>query len=64
VRGGSYRSDGADLRCAARDHTRSDDWMLTDPQIPKSVWWYSDCSDVGFRLVREVDEKVEDPSGR
>jgi formylglycine-generating enzyme required for sulfatase activity len=64
VRGGSYRSDGADLRCAARDHTRNDDWMLTDPQIPKSVWWYSDCSDVGFRLVREVDEKVEGPRGR
>jgi len=53
VRGGSYRSDAADLRCAARDHTRTDDWLLTDPQIPKSVWWYSDCTDVGFRVVRE-----------
>ena len=53
IRGGSYRSDAADLRSAARDHTRTDDWLLTDPQIPKSVWWYSDCTDVGFRVVRE-----------
>lgn len=55
VRGGSYRSDAADLRCAARDHTRTDDWMITDPQSPKSIWWYSDCNDVGFRVVREYD---------
>ncbi len=56
VRGGSFRSDAADLRCAARDHTREDDWLLTDPQSPKSIWWYSDCTDVGFRVVREYDE--------
>jgi len=56
VRGGSYRSDAADLRCAARDHTRQDDWLLTDPQSPKSIWWYSDVTDVGFRVVREYDE--------
>ncbi len=55
IRGGSYRSDAADLRCAARDHTRHDEWLLTDPQVPKSVWWYSDCADVGFRVVREYD---------
>ena len=56
VRGGSFRTDAADLRCAARDHTRTDDWLLTDPQSPKSVWWYSDCTDVGFRVVREYQE--------
>jgi formylglycine-generating enzyme required for sulfatase activity len=56
VRGGSYRSDAADLRCAARDHTRTDDWLMTDPQSPKSNWWYSDCTDVGFRIVREYEE--------
>ena len=56
VRGGSFRSDPADLRSAARDHTRSDACLLTDPQSPKSLWWYSDCNDVGFRVVREFDE--------
>jgi formylglycine-generating enzyme required for sulfatase activity len=59
VRGGSYLSDAADLRCAARDHTREEDWLLTDPQSPKSVWWYSDCTDVGFRVVRENDDGVQ-----
>ena len=57
VRGGSYRSDAADLRCAARDHTRHDEWLLTDPQAPKSIWWYSDCTDVGFRVVREMQKE-------
>ena len=55
VRGGSFRSDAVDLRCAARDHTNEDDWLLTDPQSPKSIWWYSDCTDVGFRVVREFE---------
>jgi formylglycine-generating enzyme required for sulfatase activity len=53
VRGGSYKSDAVDLRSAARDMTRHDRWMVTDPQSPKSIWWYSDCTDVGFRVVRE-----------
>ncbi len=55
VRGGSFKSDAADLRAAARDQTRTDDWLMTDPQSPKSIWWYSDCNDVGFRVVREKE---------
>jgi formylglycine-generating enzyme required for sulfatase activity len=54
VRGGSFRSDPAELRAAARDFTRTDACLLTDPQIPKSIWWYSDCNDIGFRVVREL----------
>ena len=54
VRGGSFRSDPADLRSAARDRTRSEACRMTDPQAPKSIWWYSDCTDVGFRVVREM----------
>lgn len=64
VRGGSYRSDAADLRAAARDRTRTEDWLLTDPQVPKSVWWYSDCTDVGFRVVREYEEPSPAEKGR
>lgn len=56
IRGGSYR-DGADrVRSAARDYTQTDAWLKTDPQIPKSVWWYSDCFHVGFRVVCEYNE--------
>lgn len=53
IRGGSMRSGPAELRSAARDQTRHDDWLRTDPQIPQSLWWYSDSIDVGFRVVRE-----------
>jgi sulfatase modifying factor 1 len=57
VRGGSFKSDAADVRSGKRDHTFHERWMVTDPQIPKSIWWYSDCNDVGFRVVCEFDEK-------
>ena len=55
VRGGSYLSDPADLRAAARGRTYHDEWLLTDPHKPKSRWWYSDCMEVGFRVVREYE---------
>ena len=53
VRGGSYQSSPKDLRVARRDYTRTNDWLVTDPQIPKSIWWYSDEKNVGFRVVCE-----------
>ena len=56
VRGGSYREDAANVRSASRGFTETEAWMNTDPQIPKSVWWYSDCFHVGFRVVCEYNE--------
>jgi formylglycine-generating enzyme len=53
IRGGSFRSDAYELRAATRSHTRHNDWLRTDPQIPKSIWWYSDVTDVGFRVVMD-----------
>jgi formylglycine-generating enzyme required for sulfatase activity len=61
LRGGSYRSDAANVRLAARDKTLHDAWMRTDPQIPKSLWWYSDNADVGFRVVCEYDAVAAGP---
>lgn len=55
IRGGSFKSDAKDVRCASRDFTKTKAWLMTDPQMPKSVWWYSDSNDVGFRVVCEVD---------
>jgi formylglycine-generating enzyme required for sulfatase activity/nitrate/TMAO reductase-like tetraheme cytochrome c subunit len=55
VRGGSYLDLAGSVRSAARSFTRSADWLKTDPQIPKSMWWYSDCFNVGFRVVCEFD---------
>jgi formylglycine-generating enzyme required for sulfatase activity/nitrate/TMAO reductase-like tetraheme cytochrome c subunit len=55
IRGGSFKSDAKDVRSAARDYTKTKAWLITDPQIPKSIWWYSDCIDAGFRVVCEAD---------
>jgi formylglycine-generating enzyme required for sulfatase activity len=58
IRGGSFHDAAGRLRSAARNHTRTEDWLKTDPQIPKSKWWYSDCFNVGFRVVCEFDDKT------
>ena len=55
VRGGNYASDASDVRCAARNYTRHDAWLKTDPQQPKSIWWYSDVRGIGFRVVCNID---------
>ena len=59
IRGGSFKSDAKDVRSAAREYTRTTEWLVTDPQMPKSIWWYSDAVHVGFRVVCEVDESIE-----
>jgi len=58
IRGGSFKSDAKDVRSAARDFTKTKAWLVTDPQMPKSIWWYSDCIDVGFRVVCEADSTI------
>jgi len=55
VRGGSYKDGAERVRCAARDFTKTKTWLNTDPQIPKSIWLYSDCTFVGFRVVCEME---------
>ncbi len=56
IRGGSFRNTAKEVRVANRDFTRSIDWLVTDPQIPKSIWWYSDAKHVGFRVLCEYDD--------
>ncbi len=55
IRGGSFKDDAAEVRCAIRTHTKKEEWLTTDPQMPKSIWWYSDANHVGFRVVCEYD---------
>lgn len=55
VRGGNFLSDASDLRCASRASTQHDAWLKTDPQQPKSIWWYSDIKGIGFRIVCESE---------
>ncbi len=55
VRGGSWDDDPPVLRCAARTASNAK-WSRRDPQQPKGIWWHTDASYVGFRIVRAVDE--------
>lgn len=58
VRGGSFRDEAGRLRVAARAYTETEAWLRTDPQMPKSRWWYSDCNYVGFRVVCEYNNST------
>jgi len=59
IRGGSFRDDAKGVRSSSREHTRTESWLKTDPQIPKSIWWYSDCKHVSFRVVCEYTESLD-----
>lgn len=53
VCGGSYLSDPADVAATSRER-QTRDWQASDPQIPRSTWWLSDATHVGFRIVCEA----------
>jgi formylglycine-generating enzyme required for sulfatase activity len=55
VRGGSFEDDAVHVRSAARRASKPA-WSRRDPQEPQSVWWHTDASFVGFRVVRAMDE--------
>ncbi|MCG3125875.1 MAG: hypothetical protein CHACPFDD_00702 [Phycisphaerae bacterium] len=52
ARGGTYRDPPEKCRADARMRQQAA-WNASDPQNPKSKWWLSDCSFVGFRIVCE-----------
>ena len=54
VRGGAYDDDPEVIRCSERLES-SLNWKRRDPQIPKSFWWNTDSTFVGFRLVRPAN---------
>ena len=56
ARGGSWDDDAARLRSAARRQS-TPDWNRRDPQSPQSIWWFTDATSVGFRVVRAVEEQ-------
>ena len=53
ARGGSWDDEAVKCRSAAR---RGSDrsWKMQDPQLPKSIWYFSDAQFVGFRVVRPL----------
>ncbi len=58
VKGGRWDLGAPDAKITARseqDHS----WNITDPQIPKSKWWLSDGSYIGFRVVCDPEPKKD-----
>jgi formylglycine-generating enzyme required for sulfatase activity len=55
VRGGSWKEKAPALRCAARRFSEKW-WSKQDPQNPQSIWWHTEATEVGFRLVRPIEE--------
>jgi hypothetical protein len=53
VRGGSWDDEAATARSAARKASTKD-WKAQDPQIPRSIWYLTDASFVGLRVVRPL----------
>jgi nitrate/TMAO reductase-like tetraheme cytochrome c subunit len=60
IKGGSFKTDISKVTPWYREATQHDNWLKTDPQIPKSIWWYSDCYDVGFRVVLSYKKEGND----
>ena len=50
--GGTFKDKLENLVSTARQR-QTPEWQSTDPQLPKSRWWLSDASFVGFRIVCE-----------
>ncbi len=56
ARGGSWDDEAPLLRSATR-RASEDDWSMLDPQQPKSIWWHTNATFVGFRVVRALEEQ-------
>jgi formylglycine-generating enzyme required for sulfatase activity len=56
ARGGSWDDDPEALRSAVR-RASDKEWSVRDPQRPQSIWWHTDATFVGLRVVRALDEQ-------
>jgi formylglycine-generating enzyme required for sulfatase activity len=54
ARGGHYDADPDMLRSAARNPSEPG-WKQQDPQLPKSIWYLTDATWLGFRIVRPLE---------
>jgi len=64
VRGGSWQDDPEALRSAARRGSDNKVWKMQDPQIPQSIWFFTDATFAGFRVVRPLRMPTEDEARR
>ncbi|WP_031495299.1 formylglycine-generating enzyme family protein [Bryobacter aggregatus] len=53
ARGGGWDSTPDGVRCGARVPS-NESWKMQDPNLPKSIWYHTDATWLGFRLVRPL----------
>jgi formylglycine-generating enzyme required for sulfatase activity/mono/diheme cytochrome c family protein len=54
AKGGHYDDDPEALRSSAR-RASDPSWKQQDPQLPKSIWYLTDATWLGFRIVRPLE---------
>ena len=61
IRGGSYFDESGPCRSAARHKSEDREWNLSDPNLPKSPWWFTEfeSTGVGFRILRPLQPMDE-----
>ena len=57
IRGGSFLQTDEECNSFFRFPSNSKEWRSTDPNYPKSPWWFTDepATGVGFRIVRQFE---------
>ncbi len=63
ARGGAWTDEAPLLRSAAR-RASSKDWKMQDPQIPQSIWYFTDAPFVGFRVIRPLRTPTAEEASR
>jgi formylglycine-generating enzyme required for sulfatase activity len=55
ARGGAW-NDGPEKQRSAARRGSDKEWKQQDPQLPQSVWYFTDAQFLGFRVVRPLVE--------
>lgn len=64
--GGWWDAEPEEINANERLVTEEDEWKLSDPNLPRSPWWYADypATGVGFRIVRSLRPVPDDLKAR
>lgn len=55
ARGGSWMDEAEAASCLKRRGSNPQ-WKMRDPQLPKSLWWLTNASFLGFRVIKPVNQ--------
>jgi formylglycine-generating enzyme len=66
IRGGSWYQAAPFARSAARQKTEEGEWKFSDPNIPKSPWWFTEeaAMAVGLRVIRPLKPLTDEDKNR